>query len=437
VPDADNPQRRAGQLGNGAHVTPRRRRQVRKLLRGLRRIFPTGKLTVNRLAILQLRGVAWRHIEALAIQSVGYADLDALNAVQTIEVRHGQLVDAVYHRRVTRRHRIEPAAAPGPSGGRAKLATHLVQLVRDAFVFCREGTFADSRRISLHHADNAIHLVRRNSGAGAGAARGRVGRSHERIRAVIDVEKRSLRAFKQDLLFVLQGAVQIDHRVRDERPQGPAGLEIKVVHLAEIDRLRPECLEDAVVLADLGLQFFREQRRLHQVRHAQSSSGRLVTVGGTDPALGRPDLRVAFAQLALFVEHPVIRQDEVRAIADEEVLPDFDTKLAQPLNLFYERNRIDHNAVADYAAFAATQNPRRNQVKNIFRAAMNDGVAGVVPALAPDHDVGLGGQDVDDLAFAFVAPLRADQNGVGHDNKTTNCPDASGWTHSGLRERIG
>src|SRR3954447_2657333 len=68
---------------------------------------------------------------------------------------------------------------------------------------------------------------------------------------------------------------------------------------------------------------------------------------------------------------------------------------------------------------------------------MNDGVAGVVPALAPDHNVRFGREHVDNLALTLVAPLRADQNCVRHENKTTNCPDASGWTHSGLRKRIG
>ena len=53
-------------------------------------------------------------------------------------------------------------------------------------------------------------------------------------------------------------------------------------------------------------------------------------------------------------------------------------------------------------------------MQNVFRAAMDDGVAGVVPALAAHDDVGLRGQDIDDLAFAFIAPLRADQNRVRH-----------------------
>ena len=41
-----------------------------------------------------------------------------------------------------------------------------------------------------------------------------------------------------------------------------------------------------------------------------------------------------------------------------------------------------------------------------------DRVAGVVAALGADDDIGLLGEDVDDLAFAFIAPLGADENGV-------------------------
>jgi Protein of unknown function (DUF3309) len=45
---------------------------------------------------------------------------------------------------------------------------------------------------------------------------------------------------------------------------------------------------------------------------------------------------------------------------------------------------------------------------------MNDGVAGIVAALTAHHDIGVGGKHVDDLPLPFVAPLRADQDRVGH-----------------------
>ena len=39
-----------------------------------------------------------------------------------------------------------------------------------------------------------------------------------------------------------------------------------------------------------------------------------------------------------------------------------------------------------------------------------DGVARIVAALIADNDVAFAGQKINDLAFAFIAPLGADQN---------------------------
>src|ERR1700682_1136624 len=108
------------------------------------------------------------------------------------------------------------------------------------------------------------------------------------------------------------------------------------------------------------------------------------------------------------------------AFADEEVRPDLAPEFAQAFDLGYERHGIDHDAVADDASFSAPQDSRWNQVQNVFRPAMNDGVPGVVSALAADDDIRLGGKHVDDFAFAFIAPLRADQNGVRHEKRNDN-----------------
>ena len=47
-------------------------------------------------------------------------------------------------------------------------------------------------------------------------------------------------------------------------------------------------------------------------------------------------------------------------------------------------------------------------------AVADDRVAGVVAALEADDDVGLLGEQVDDLALALVAPLGADDHGAWH-----------------------
>jgi hypothetical protein len=37
-----------------------------------------------------------------------------------------------------------------------------------------------------------------------------------------------------------------------------------------------------------------------------------------------------------------------------------------------------------------------------------------MPALKPDHDIGAAGKPVDNLAFAFIAPLRTNNGDVRH-----------------------
>ena len=60
--------------------------------------------------------------------------------------------------------------------------------------------------------------------------------------------------------------------------------------------------------------FFENNRGLHQIEHAQTGARRFIAIGRADAALGRADFVLAFANLALFVERAVIRQNEMRAV---------------------------------------------------------------------------------------------------------------------------
>src|SRR4051812_10961932 len=107
--------------------------------------------------------------------------------------------------------------------------------------------------------------MRWNAGPGARSTGGGIGRSDVGIRAVIDVEKSSLCAFKKDFLSALQSVMKINDGVRDKRTQFRASGEITLVHLFVIDRFGAKRAEDGVVLSNFSLQFFREQSGLHQV----------------------------------------------------------------------------------------------------------------------------------------------------------------------------
>ena len=112
----------------------------------------------------------------------------------------------------------------------------------------------------------------------------------------------------------------------------------------------------------------------------------------------------------------MIREHQVRGFADEQVAFALHAELAQPIDFRDQADGVDDHAVADDAQLAFAQNAGGHKVQDVFLFADEDRMTGVVAALCADHDIGPLGQHVDDFAFAFIAPLGADENCVGHSN---------------------
>jgi hypothetical protein len=53
-------------------------------------------------------------------------------------------------------------------------------------------------------------------------------------------------------------------------------------------------------------------------------------------------------------------------------------------------------------------------MQDVFLAVADDGVACIAAACGTHDDVGIFGEEIDDLAFSFIAPLGADYDGIGH-----------------------
>ena len=122
-----------------------------------------------------------------------------------------------------------------------------------------------------------------------------------------------------------------------------------------------------------------------------------------------------FDEFAERVEVAVQRQDEGRVLGDPQVLGrDRDPLPRQPLDLVDERVRIDDDAIADDRELARAARPRRQKAQLVADAVDDKGMAGVVAALEAHDDVGALRQPVDDLALAFVAPLRSDDDHIRH-----------------------
>ena len=279
----------------------------------------------------------------------------------------------------------------------------------------RERAGADAGGVGLGDPPDLVDVLRADAGAGAGAAGHDVGRGHERIGAVVDVEQRALGALEED------GAAAVEHVPREPRRVGDVLLDpVAVGQVVLGHRLQVELgrLGVRAQLEPLGLErrgdLLAQDLLVQQVLHPDAEPGRLVGVAGPDPAARGADLQLAQLGLARVVEQGVVGHDQVRVGADAQAR-EVDALGAQVVELAGEHLRVDHHAVADRAQAPAIEDPRRDQVELPRRPAVaHDRVAGVVAALEADHHVRVLGEEVGDLPLALVAPLGAHDDDAGH-----------------------
>jgi len=113
------------------------------------------------------------------------------------------------------------------------------------------------------------------------------------------------------------------------------------------------------------------------------------------------------AVLARLVQGDVVRHDQRRRRADLQARTHLDAVALELGDLLLQGRRVQHHAVADQAQRVGAQDAGRDQVQHGLLAADDQGVAGVVAALEAHDRADFLGQQVDDLALALVAPLRA------------------------------
>ncbi len=98
------------------------------------------------------------------------------------------------------------------------------------------------------------------------------------------------------------------------------------------------------------------------------------------------------------------------AIADEEAAIHLHAVVTQSGDFFEKCDGIEDYTVADYAAASGAQHATRDQLQDKFFAVDDDCVPGIVASGVASHDGKIFGEDIDDLAFAFVTPLGADDD---------------------------
>ena len=114
------------------------------------------------------------------------------------------------------------------------------------------------------------------------------------------------------------------------------------------------------------------------------------------------------------IDQLVVRHDEMGIVADEQASFHVDAVRLQHLDLFHERFRIDHRAVADDAGLLRPDDADWNEMQDVLLVSHLDGMPGIGAALEPHDDISLFTQEIDDLALAFVPPSCAYENANGH-----------------------
>ena len=351
-------------------------------------------------------------------QPVAHADRELVERREHVELRQRERRDPVQPHGVAQRDQVEPAAAaltrpvavpnsPPSSRTRSWSAPSI-----------SVGNGPSPTRVTYAFATPMIASIR--FGPMPTPDRGRAGdrarRGDERIRAVVEVEQRALRALEQDeALAVAQRAVDEQRRVGDVRPQPLREALVARRELLELERLGAvDALEPDVLLGERDLDLLAQDLRLEQVLDADPEPRRLVRVGRADPALGRADLQLRRAAArSPWSMRDVPRHDQVRVARDAHAA----RSRSRAPRARRARRRRPRGSITQPAPRTHSL-PRRipdGHVAELVRLAVGDDrVAGVRAALVAADEVGVLREQVDDLALALVAPLRADDHGRGH-----------------------
>ena len=102
----------------------------------------------------------------------------------------------------------------------------------------------------------------------------------------------------------------------------------------------------------------------------------------------------------------IVREGKLSVIGNGVVI--------DPWALMHQSPRINHHAIADDRQLALAHNARWQQRQLIHLAIYDQCMTGIVTALKARHHIGAQAQPVDNLAFAFIAPLRAYDDHICH-----------------------
>src|SRR5581483_6463424 len=326
-----------------------------------------------------------------------------------------EAIEAVYLRRVAEQRDIEPAAAARTSGHRTVFVSGAANLLAQLCeIFGRERTGTHAGDIGLGNADDAVDFRRCDTCSRTGSAGRGAGASNKRVSAEVNVEHGALRALEQDALTVPNHLVQQVRGIARQRPdlfrEGFVLLQDFVeIHLvANMKGVRDELLifgKRAIELPEVYID---------KVRNTYAAARNLVLITRTNAARCGSDGDTVFAPFRNLFYGAVKRKDNVSTVTDFELRFDIDARGFETGDLFQQRSRIYDNSIADDREHARTENAAGDELEDEFFFAYEDRMAGIVATLIASDCGKSFREQIDDLPFTFVAPLRSQDYQITH-----------------------
>ena len=127
----------------------------------MRRLRPAFEIFVDRLDVRLRAGACGQPVEPLAVEHIADANADRVEAVEHVELRQRDAVDARNLGDLTDEHAVEPAAAPLAARDGAELAATLADLLAERVrQLGRKRPGPDARRVGLGNAEHVADVTR-------------------------------------------------------------------------------------------------------------------------------------------------------------------------------------------------------------------------------------------------------------------------------------
>ena len=290
----------------------------------------------------------------------------------------------------------------------AQIFTDFVEL------FCRERASTDAGRISFDDTDNIFHAAGADAGTGASAASCRIRAGNEGICTMVEVEHSSLCPFKENFLTFTDIEVCRVIRILDVVTDLVSIAEVFFEDFIVIEAFAAIIFfKETVFKINIDAQFLGKDIAVHEVADADAYAVDFVGIARSDAVLRRADFSITLEFFIFFINTDMIRHDDMRTRGNFQFAY-LHAFRGHAFDFFKEDFRIDNDAAADDASFVGKEDPRRQETQCKGLIVDDDRMAGVIPTLGADDDIGLLGQIIYNLTFTFVAPLGSDYHCCSH-----------------------